>query len=1028
MLRGLLGLLVLLVLLAALVGCQAAPRLLAGLADLPQRGASAGGHALLEPGKLVPAGNGILTLVFRWPTGSEQVRYRAQQIPDSTAKIDVSVFKRATAVATASVTRQAGQDTATVSLTVPTGSNFSVRADAYAAASGVIARATAAGLNIVAGKSTAALLYMASLYTPAVTSLDHNAGGAGDTITLTGVNFKPAWAGNPVVALEGTAGSSVSATVTAATDTAITFKVPANSAIGRVEVTADGVPSYSTALFWVAGSFAIDATRAPGDSNAATSRDLLFDDAITFTATNSWALRAGKQAGDYGTPPSPTWPAANDSAAFSDASGPTTTLTALPVAGNVPVKATLGATSSAAITARISGLGAFADTGVMMTTARRQFQVQVIGPYLYAIGGWSMKSVERAPIDPNSGDLGSFTAAGVPQLNEEHFDFATVVVGDYLYAIGGDSASIGRIYKTERALINSDGTLGSWQYSPANDLPIARRQPNVVRLGRYVYLIGGDPASGTPTLLRARILDAQGNLGPWEDYSTSSQLQTLRAYPGVAVADNTVYVLGGNTGSNVKSVEAARADADGNLGPFGKIADLAGVRQRLAATVVGDSLIVGGGQDDGGYLGSLEFATLTGNPAAPLTTFAASTRAFTVARTYSPRFAVIGKWLYAVGGLRSGTGVDTDAFGNLKTVDRARIAFPAASNATLSVRIDPTPGPAIQGLVSTLAGSQFGYQEGVGAGAKFSLTAGVAYDGQGNLYVSDFTNSRIRKVVVATGQTSLVAGNGQGYAEGVGEAARFNFPQGLALDGAGGLYVADYDNNAIRKIELATGQTSIVSGTRVAGYAEGTKTTAQFNKPIGLAYDGAGNLFVSELGNHMIRKVTIATGQTSLVAGSTAGYQEGVGAAAKFNFPIGLAYDGGSTLYVADLQNQRVRKIDLATGQTSLIAGGSVGDQEGVGATAQFNRPYGLALEGLGTLYVSEIGPPAGDTSVGGHRVRRIALATGATSLLAGGTKGNADGFGSAARFDEPAHMTFDPQSKTIFLSDWRNTLVRAIK
>ncbi|MBM3267724.1 MAG: hypothetical protein FJZ01_08765 [Candidatus Sericytochromatia bacterium] len=984
--------------LLALIGCSAGERLFAALGEARfgiGRAVTAGQTQVSGPAALARAGLGLLALEFRWPTGpGRDLRgYHAQVIPDTTSKIVVAVQAYGTIVATASVTRNAGETSATLNLAVPARSNYSVIAEAYVGTTGPIARATAAGVNVLRGKTTAASLLMFSLFTPAITSFDQNAGGVGDTITLSGLNLKPAHvSANPSVILEGTAGSSVSATVTAATDTAITFKVPSGSAIGRVEVVTDGVPSYSTALFWVAGTFAIDATRAPGDTNAATSRDLVFDDAVTFSATNSWALRSGKQASDYGTPPSPTWPAATDSASFSDASGPTTTLTALPVAGNVPVKATLGATASTPITAKITALGAFADTGIVMNTARRQHQIQLIGPYLYAIGGWSMKSVERAPIDPNSGDLGSFTAASVPQLNEEHFDFATVVVGNYLYAIGGDSASIGRIYKTERAAINADGTLESWQYVPANDLPVARRQPNVVRLGRYVYVIGGDPASGTPTLLRARILDAQGDLGPWEDFTASSQLQTLRAYPGVAVAGSTVYVLGGNTGSNVKSVEAARADADGNLGPFAKVGDLVGDRMRMAAAIVGDTLLIGGGQGNSGRLGTLEFGVLTGNA---ISAFAASTRTFTQLREY-PQFAVIGKWLYAIGGLRTGTGDDSDQYGNLKTIERARIAFPTAT-AMLRVKIDPQPPAYLKGTIDTFAGngqSGFSGDGGAATAAKFNGMMDVAVDGAGNVYIADQDNSRIRKVGL-DGTASTFAGTGvSGESGNGGPATEAKLrPYAIAIDAAGNLYFSSFVSNTIRKIDT-NGIISHVAGvTGSKGFSGdgGPAAQAKIGDVMDIAIDSAGNLYLADHGNYRIRKITMSTGIITTVAGGGGNPNDGILATdTQVAFPSGVALDSADNLYISDADTARIRKVSKATGIIGPFVGGSGAGFSGDGGpatAAKIATPWALAFDEAGNLLFS-------DNS--NNRIRKVAT-DGTISTIAGNGDSNYSGDGGSA-------------------------------
>jgi len=274
---------------------------------------------------------------------------------------------------------------------------------------------------------------------------------------------------------------------------------------------------------------------------------------------------------------------------------------------------------------------------------------------------------------------------------------------------------------------------------------------------------------------------------------------------------------------------------------------------------------------------------------------------------------------------------------------------------------------AATGVITTLAGPDFvngpaGYADGTGTSARFNGPIGVAYDGVGNLYVTDTGNNRIRKIVVATGVVSTLAGSGTaGIADGPGATARFGSLIGVAYDGVGNLYVTD--GNRIRKIVAATGVVSTLAGNGTAGYNNGPVGTALFDVPAGVACDGSGNVYVAEIDNQCIRK--ISGGSVTTLAGSPAtgtvfsppspGYADGTGTSAQFSSPSGVAYDGAGNLYVTDQGNNRIRKVVVATGVVSTLAGtGTTGTADGTGATAQFDSPYGVACDGAGNVYVAD--------------------------------------------------------------------------
>ena len=209
----------------------------------------------------------------------------------------------------------------------------------------------------------------------------------------------------------------------------------------------------------------------------------------------------------------------------------------------------------------------------------------------------------------------------------------------------------------------------------------------------------------------------------------------------------------------------------------------------------------------------------------------------------------------------------------------------------------------------------------------FYQPAGIATYTSGSnstVYIADTYNNLIRSIS-ATGVITTVAGSGSvGSANGIGIAASFRFPWGIAVDPTGtNLYIADHDNHLIRQIVLATGQVNTLAGTGTAGYANLTGTGASFKFPTNVASDGT-SVYVSDAGNNAIRQIVIATGVTSTLAGSlsgTAGTADGTGTAATFNVPAGLAYDPVNLrLYVTDNDGLSLRYVNLNSGTGTVGA------------------------------------------------------------------------------------------------------------
>lgn len=334
------------------------------------------------------------------------------------------------------------------------------------------------------------------------------------------------------------------------------------------------------------------------------------------------------------------------------------------------------------------------------------------------------------------------------------------------------------------------------------------------------------------------------------------------------------------------------------------------------------------------------------------------------------------------------------------------------------------PGPAFAAPeLSLIAGNIAGpgSDDGTGTAARFRTPSGIAADAAGNLYIADSRNHTIRRISAAGAVTTL-AGSAQqsGNADGSGAAARFNAPFDVAVGAAGNLYVADSGNHTIRVISPAGAVTTLAGAAGLAGSGDGTGPAARFNSPGGIIADAAGNLFVTDTFNHVIRRITPA-GAVTTIAGMAQmpGNADGNLRSARFNTPVGIALDGAGNLYVADTGNHTIRKITPA-GVVTTLAGtaGSAGAVDGIGPAARFNLPFGVASDAMGNLYV-------GDS--GNYTIRKITPA-GAVSTLAGspGNGGNANGSGGDARFYAPTDVLVDAVA-AVYVVDSGNNAIRRI-
>jgi sugar lactone lactonase YvrE len=318
--------------------------------------------------------------------------------------------------------------------------------------------------------------------------------------------------------------------------------------------------------------------------------------------------------------------------------------------------------------------------------------------------------------------------------------------------------------------------------------------------------------------------------------------------------------------------------------------------------------------------------------------------------------------------------------------------------------IGPTFTYILTGVVSTF--SQFN--------APYALTT----DANGNIYIADYQSHIIRQLTPA-GVLTTIAGTGQaGYLDEKSPNAMFNRPTGIAYRASNNsLYVVDNGNHCIRRIDLSSAVVSTLAGFPQAGFADGPGLQAQFNNPVGLGIDSFGNLYIGDTNNARLRRITPAGVVSTLAGNGQQGFADGTGAAAQFNGIGGVTVDNANIIYVADVLNHRIRRVTQQGVVTSLAGNGTTGFVNGTGTAARFNLPYSVACDAAGNIYVADFT---------NHSIRKVTPQGVVTTTAGNGVSGLVEGAGATARFNQPIGVTVAPNGN-VYVADFGNQRVRQI-
>lgn len=365
----------------------------------------------------------------------------------------------------------------------------------------------------------------------------------------------------------------------------------------------------------------------------------------------------------------------------------------------------------------------------------------------------------------------------------------------------------------------------------------------------------------------------------------------------------------------------------------------------------------------------------------------------------------------------------------IKQITMKNILYWTLLTAALMIAVVPFLSNA-QNYVTTYAGTGSpGFMNGDTSVASFNSPFGICLDAEGNVYLADAQNHRIRKIST-DGQVTTFAGTGTaGYLDGPADEAKFNQPLNICFDPEGNMYVSDFINQRIRKISSDM-EVTTVAGTGVAGWQNGPAAEAKFNYPRGICVDDTGNIYIGDSWNHRIRRISVegmvtdwAGGGTVIGVQSVGDYVDAGDTAARFYTPCELSIDQYNNIFVADAYNHRIRKIDPDRMVTTVAGSGGFGPDgggfnNGPAGEAQFNVPTACHVIPDGTIFV-------GDGS--NQRVREISIYGTVSTFAGSGETGFEDGADTLATFNFPRGTVLDVSKNILYVVDYNNHAIRII-